>query len=95
MPQPDGGPAFPFMANSESYRDRGFRLGSNVGRSLRDWFAGMALQGLLSHPHFMETIERVAKATDTERTRILASGAWAYADAMLAERVTEVPHAGR
>ena len=36
----DGGPAFPVPAVPT-------RHGSESGMSLRDWFAGMALQGLL------------------------------------------------
>ena len=60
----DGGPAFPlidqrYMAN---------------GMSLRDWFAGQALAGLLSDPLIRDTPEGFAKSC------------YERADAMIAER---------
>lgn len=64
----DGGPAFP--------RDERF-LGHN-GMSLRDWFAGQALAGLMS-----------AHTGDGQWTAIGSNAAaWAYeaADNMIAER---------
>ena len=45
----DGGPAFPFGQVSEATGQpiNGF---FNPGMTLRDWFAGMALAGLLANP---------------------------------------------
>ena len=62
----DGGPAFPIQG--------GLGLNSTKGMSLRDWFAGMALQGLLANP-----------VHATHRDHIIP---WAFeeADAMIAER---------
>ena len=66
----DGGPAFPLATSS----------GSNTsvnGMTLRDWFAGMALQGQahrFAHPH--------------EHRELLASDCYEIADAMLAARNT-------
>ena len=57
MNESDGGPAFPAMqkwvtdhGNAE-VRDYSGATVFNHGMSLRDWFAGMALQGLLSGPN--------------------------------------------
>jgi len=47
----DGGPAFPFGQVSETTGQpiNGF---FNPGMSLRDWFAGQALSGLMANPSF-------------------------------------------
>lgn len=55
------------------------------GMSLRDWFAGMALQGMLASPVRPENTE------DSEVPEDMAISAWAaysfkLADAMMAER---------
>lgn len=39
----DGGPAFPYWNCAEN---------TTRGMTLRDWFAGMALQGMLANPDF-------------------------------------------
>ena len=54
-----GGPAFP--------------VGSYAGMNLRDWFAGMALQGLLA-------------GTKTNDALVIAKDAYIIANAMIAER---------
>ena len=63
----DGGPAFPSV-------DYG-----SIGMSLRDWFAGQALAGVIA-----------ACCQDTlnfeTREQLFARNAYAIADAMLAER---------
>ena len=59
----DGGPAFPESCNNQIIQ----------GMSLREWFAGMALQGLLACSDVQ------GSAND------LAKGAVAYADALLDE----------
>jgi hypothetical protein len=72
----DGGPAFPEvqtdlrMANSQWYGN----TRSVGGMSLRDWFAGMALQGY------------IADNGSNFRREALAKDAYAQADAMIAER---------
>ena len=43
--------------------------------SLRDWFAGMVLQGMMTNPN-----------NDGHETHELAAAAFSFADAMLAER---------
>ncbi len=67
-PKPDGGPAFPGI-NADVTNDM------HNGMTLRDWFAGMALQGLL--------------AGDSEQSisnETAAKIAYDQADAMLKER---------
>ncbi len=75
MDKPDGGPAFPFSALSpggpDIYKD-------NEGMSLRDYFAGQALVGMLASDSSVDRT-KVNKA-------VWSSAAYAFADAMLAER---------
>jgi len=76
----DGGPAFPPIRLLVD-GDRFTRIEGPEGMSLRDWFAGMALQGLLACPQ----VRQVTKPLKDEST-VIASEAFDYADAMLAER---------
>ncbi len=48
MAKNDGGPAFPVKAVREGVT--GECLVNFEGMTLRDWFAGMALQGIMSTP---------------------------------------------
>lgn len=71
----DGGSAFPHTIITGQH--------NTSGMSLRDWFAGQALAGLLADP-----------TTDTHVPPALAQSAFAdaayrFADAMLAERQKE------
>lgn len=75
-----GGPAYPAPIASaydggiyNTLEQSGGTLG---GMTLRDWLAGMALQGLLQ--------ARITFSEDT--TKIFAYRAYKYADAMIAER---------
>ena len=71
MATKNGGPAFPYSSLAPEgptvYKD-------NEGMSLRDWFAGQGLAGVLVHEQAFLSPERVAE------------WAYQYADAMLAER---------
>ena len=62
----DGGPAFPSQWDDKDHD----------GMSLRDWFAGQALMGIIAHP----------RNADAEGGRFFARQAYQLADAMLAER---------
>ena len=67
MTQPnDGGPAFPRPASQHS--------GPQEGMSLRDWFAGQALAGLLACPKVLGDFDRLSKES------------YKWADAMLKAR---------
>ena len=53
-PQPkyDGGPAFPKPYSTDEHKDQCNTGFEEQGMSLRDYFAGQALAGLLSDPHW-------------------------------------------
>lgn len=68
----DGGPAYPNL----KAHDSGPRDARNGGMSLRDWFAGQALVGILSGP---------MNLTRTNKERVIAD-TFLIADAMLAAR---------
>ncbi len=69
----DGGPAFPTYPNASPGGWQGM-----FGMSLRDWFAGMALQSII---HF--------EAHGYTASKHAARWAYDYADAMLAEAAKE------
>jgi len=66
----DGGAAFPCAHQ---------RYDHNEGMSLRDWFAGQALGGILAFPWKL-------KGDETKHPDVVAELAYIMADAMLAER---------
>ena len=59
----DGGPAFPVAADEFT-----------TGMTLRDWFAGQALAGILANPSRLDSIDNTT------------GGAYTIADAMLMAR---------
>jgi hypothetical protein len=67
----DGGPAFP----QHGFDPVAERFTSQGGMTLRDWFAGMAMQAYINRP----------EATQVQ-DRMIAECAYDMADAMLAER---------
>ncbi len=74
----DGGPAFPVHADHVTFNDR-VVAAHHPGMSLRDYFAGQALTGLLVQPAEAEF-----------GTAHFAAASYAMADAMLAARGEEV-----
>lgn len=78
-PIDDGGPAFPVPGNPATM----------PGMSLRDWFAGQALNGLLAGEQNSAYSDREGKSVDEWRANIRnMNAAYCYqmADAMLAAR---------
>ena len=69
----DGGPAFP-LAPCGTGDPRDGMAGGSEGMTLRDWFAGMALQGIIASGRVC--VDHADAARD----------AYCYADAMLAAR---------
>jgi len=72
MARNDGGSAFP----GDNYTESGLRNGYSMGMSLRDYFAGQAVNGLISCAPFKDGVSY------SQVTR----EAYKWADAMLAER---------
>jgi hypothetical protein len=73
MSRPDGGPAYPVIGMQDT---------DSVGMSLRDYFAGQAMTGLMEN----DAIE-VPDAVNADQTIAdYARFAYRCADAMLAER---------
>jgi hypothetical protein len=74
----DGGSAFPIPAYEEGTLAGRFSSGHppQPGMSIRDWFAGQALAGLLASPH-------------TSKIDKLPELAFCIADAMLKQRMVE------
>jgi hypothetical protein len=70
--KPTGGPAFPIVVGPDLY---------DTGLTIRDWFAGMALQGELAGQ-----FDSTSWDHDDDSTKKLAARSYAVADAMLAER---------
>lgn len=73
----DGGPAFPQPATAE-----GHATNTPPGMSLRDYFAGQALAGMVANSLTDEQV----RATKSDPCAVVASWAYEYADAMLAAR---------
>ena len=71
MSEIDGGPAFP---GEQGYTEQGWNQTWEPGLSVRDFFAGQALAGILS------------RATTEPTAKLIAQGAYRLADAMIAAR---------
>jgi hypothetical protein len=102
----DGGPAFPQIKSAiTAFDEDGVPLGSGItgfdrGMCLRDWFAGMAMQGIVEGDHtgeggglWLDSPEPAFKGGTHTRSQLradmltqTAADAYAYADAMLAAR---------
>ena len=80
MAKSDGGPAFPVQVTVGSDgKENGLQFGNRdywaTGMSLRDWFAGMALQGMNANP-----------GNDLMKWSDAAASAYGVADEMLKAR---------
>ena len=73
----NGGPAFPFILQGPKIE------GDSQGMTLRDWFAGQALIGLLFNA---ETILKSSKESGNTATQELITASYELSDAMLKER---------
>lgn len=80
-PKNNGGPAYP-----EHYTDGDGFLCAVRGMSMRDWFAGQALVGLLSAPIGKVELREHAGTRTGRSAEYVAALAYGFADAMLKER---------
>lgn len=84
MSEKDGGPAFPCEAYVQKEERKTFLSKKDIpatsGMSLRDWFAGMAMQGFCSHR------DPTGVWVWQHQCAEAVVCAYAVADAMLAER---------
>lgn len=82
----DGGPAFPFTERN----DDGTYYHGSPGMSLRDHFAGLAMQALIAEPPWMEggnaTVNEWSKGYKGAGPGRFVYAAFEMAEAMLAER---------
>ena len=79
-PHDDGGPAYPTtQPDPDTEGFMGLPVTKNMpGMSLRDWFAGQAIQGFLANQDFLNF--------PINNKLEVARFCWDYADAMLADR---------
>lgn len=82
----DGGPAFsfPFMEEDSAHGPGGWT--AHTGMSLRDYFAAVALTGLLSNEFAVSEIQKAARQTGDTYPEYAAHIAYNVADAMLEAR---------
>ena len=78
-PPPDGGPAFPVPNDVREIDDGTGTI--QAGMTLRDWFAGQALVGILSNHEFLLYIDKRKPVVPT--IDIATDNAYAIADSML------------
>ena len=82
MMDKEGGPAFP--CEQHECQDNTWNQTFNPGMSLRDWFAGMALQGLLARDIPEDNQTRPEYEMDKpEDLKRLSRASYECADAML------------
>ena len=81
-PSDDGGPAFP---RPVSHSDEGGTHFGFTGMTLRDYFAGQALHGLLSGDEY-RLVKQEADERGLKRSTVLAPFSYDIANAMLAAR---------
>lgn len=86
----DGGPAFPQPREPSIHIRDGETVMTTEGMSLRDWFAGMALQGILAMS--IDDRKDLLWVNDDEyhekKEQVIAIEAYILADAMLKQRTT-------
>lgn len=83
----DGGPAFPLSVSVGPAGDVYSSADADSSMSLRDWFAGQALVGMLAaDPHLVKQGIAAGSFPGASHPRDFANCAYRMADAMLEER---------
>ena len=85
MSKDNGGSAYP----SQPINRHGERHSPNEGMSLRDYFAGQALMGMLSHEMGMNSLMQVCNGDPDLVHGVLAKEVYDMADAMIVEKEKE------
>lgn len=83
----DGGPAFP---EAIGVSPSGDVYPGMSGMSLRDWFAGLAMQAMASNPELLAVVTS-GSILDGSAFDRMAKRAYHLSDAMLAERDKGIP----
>lgn len=88
MSKSTGGCAYPSMDYIQKNTDdpNHYRVYGDNGMTLRDHFAGLAMQGLLSNEGQMEEITCAAHEGFVTRSQLISEIAYGIADAMLVRR---------
>lgn len=81
----DGGPAFPVSCSADGV-PLGVSYQNTDGMTLRDWFAGVALQGILA-----ANAKCSEEVNDKNVDFVVAREAYASADAMIEARKKKTP----
>ncbi|HZW06108.1 MAG TPA: hypothetical protein VFF65_03205 [Phycisphaerales bacterium] len=81
-PLDDGGPAFPERGNNSP----GCYSADRPGMKLRDYFAAKAMQSMTAGPGARMVADRDERYDETNWAQVVASNAYAMADAMIAAR---------
>lgn len=78
----NGGAAFPFQPKGPN----GEPWSPEYGMTLRDYFAGQALAGIMANNEYLLGAKKVSNADKTTSMKLVAQSAYEFADAMLKER---------
>ena len=85
-----GGPAFPaFEIRTHDTQD--LVANASQGMTLRDWFAGQALIGIIANQALLDVISKVSIVERVCPSVLQSRAAYETADAMLAHRSQECP----
>ena len=76
----DGGPAFPMPSGQEP------RVDQVTHYTLRDWFAGQALAGMLANPVGCKLIAEMAAEQRKDQSTLMALISYDFARAMISAR---------
>ena len=82
----DGGPAFATDLEYSTGCDEGNVMRKYMGLSVRDWFAGMALQGMITNDEIHKGFIDPVSPEDSLGTKLLCADAYRIANAMLKAR---------
>lgn len=92
MKKNNGGAAFPVASYQYTYYPEGSPIQMTAqtepqnGMSLRDYFAGQALKGLLSNEQFYLDGNKAVTARNENPFEAASRASYGYADAMVVER---------